>query len=649
MSDRHDDSASPGRRDAEAPRQTTLSGDEAPLPGSVFRDLKLVDRILDTVGAVIVVLDAKGRIVDFNTAFQSALGYRLSEVKGKTIWDVFLIPEEVEAVRRVFKTLVNGDFPMTFQNYLVGKDGARRLYAWSNTCTVDEQGAVDHVIGTGIDITLIEKSYKDLVRTERDKRRILNRAFEAIMTIDLKRNVVDMNSSARAILGYGEGPLGDLRMEDIVGESSLADLDEREREIAELGYNPLPIEAEIRRKDGSQGYVMALAELLREEGRPSGFQIFAMDITERKLMEKALRVGQERYKAVFNGSHDIVLIANRDGTITDANRAMEEFAGLRKEDMARMHIWDFVHPDSRNVKKLRFEEVLERGATPPEEMRFILPDGETRIVESYGVRILGDRGDQAVQIIGRDITDKKQAEKEIESAKREAVTYLDLLLHDVANFCTPVLAYSEIIAADDDADDEVKANASRIVDRTKGIASLIARLRQLTLLSSARDSEEPIKKSITEAISSASMSVVSAHPDKTPEMDIRVPPCCSEVMVDARIEDVLEHVIDNAVKFNQSTTPRVEVTCARRMDKRASWTIEVGDYGIGIPDYRKKEIFRRAEDYWDLKRGLGLGLFIATSILEKMEGQIWAEDRVPGDHAKGAKIVITLPEEEVKG
>jgi len=73
-----------------------------------------VSAILDTAAALIVVLDTKGRIVRFNHACERATGYTFDEVKGKSLWDLFILPEEadlVEGVRGCLRQLKGRPIP----------------------------------------------------------------------------------------------------------------------------------------------------------------------------------------------------------------------------------------------------------------------------------------------------------------------------------------------------------------------------------------------------------------------------------------------------------------------------------------------------------------------------------------------------------
>jgi PAS domain S-box-containing protein len=109
--------------------------------------------VLNTAGALIVVLDKEGRITRFNHACEALTGYSAAEVVGRAFWEFLIPPEELPGVRRVWEALQAGDFPNEHQNHWLAKDGSRRLIAWSNTAIVTPDGKVDSIIGTGLDMT----------------------------------------------------------------------------------------------------------------------------------------------------------------------------------------------------------------------------------------------------------------------------------------------------------------------------------------------------------------------------------------------------------------------------------------------------------------------------------------------------------------
>ncbi len=128
---------------------------------------ELIEAVLETAGALVVVLDSRGRILRFNRACEQTTGYSSEEVAGKAVWDFLLVPEEVEPVKAVFARLTTGEHRNEYENVWVSKDGRRRRIAWSNAVITSEEGVVNYVVGTGIDVTILKQIQERLRKTER--------------------------------------------------------------------------------------------------------------------------------------------------------------------------------------------------------------------------------------------------------------------------------------------------------------------------------------------------------------------------------------------------------------------------------------------------------------------------------------------------
>ena len=109
--------------------------------------------VIDTVGALIAILDREGKIVRFNRTCEQVTGYSFAEIKARLVWDVLIIPEEKSAVKAVFQRLLAGQIPNQYENHWLAKDGRRHLISWSNTALFNSEGEVEFAIATGIEIT----------------------------------------------------------------------------------------------------------------------------------------------------------------------------------------------------------------------------------------------------------------------------------------------------------------------------------------------------------------------------------------------------------------------------------------------------------------------------------------------------------------
>lgn len=69
----------------------------------------------------------------------------------------------------------------------------------------------------------------------------------------------------------------------------------------------------------------------------------------------------------------------------------------------------------------------------------------------------------------------------------------------------------------------------------------------------------------------------------------------------------------------------------------------VEDDSPGIPDAQKDKIFGRFRRGDTKASGKGLGLYLVKTLVEGYHGRVWVEDRIKGDHTKGARFIVMLP------
>jgi len=131
------------------------------------RQHEFIEAVLETAGALVVVMDHQGRILRFNRACEHTTGYSSEEVLGKAVWELLLVADEIEPVKEVFTRLRAGESRSEHETVWISKDGRRRRIAWSNTVITDQQGAMEYVVATGIDVTLLKQIQDQLRKTER--------------------------------------------------------------------------------------------------------------------------------------------------------------------------------------------------------------------------------------------------------------------------------------------------------------------------------------------------------------------------------------------------------------------------------------------------------------------------------------------------
>lgn len=155
------------------------------------------EAVMDTVGALIIVLDHDGRIVQFNRACETLTGYDFEEVNGRHVWDLFLLPEERDDVRKVFTGIRRLPEQSRHENYWLSKDGGKLLIEWSNTAILGPDGEFLYGIGTGIDIT----ERRQAESTVRKLSSAVEQAANGVVIIDREGMVEYVNPAYAEISG----------------------------------------------------------------------------------------------------------------------------------------------------------------------------------------------------------------------------------------------------------------------------------------------------------------------------------------------------------------------------------------------------------------------------------------------------------------
>ena len=116
-----------------------------------------------------------------------------------------------------------------------------------------------------------------------------------------------------------------------------------------------------KRKDGSNVEIQVVATVVRDNDRKAiAIMGSALDITDRKRAEQALRESEGKYRSLFEESRDAVIMTTRDGVLEDANQAFFDLFGFTREEVQGMDILNiYLDPADR----LRFRQDIERDGS----------------------------------------------------------------------------------------------------------------------------------------------------------------------------------------------------------------------------------------------------------------------------------------------
>ena len=276
--------------------------------------------MLETVPAVVVVLDAQGRLVELNRAGEELTGYSGEElrIRGRKLWETGLVPEEEQSgTREVFARLRAGDFPNRYENHWITKDGRWRLLSWRNSAVLDEYGEVSRVIGTAVDVTDERRALEALQESAERFRATLQALVDPLVLLTAARDadgtVVDFvcafaNDAACAVNGVTREELIGRRLLEFLPESRSSGLFDAFVRVIETG-EPF-IEDDLVFAVGGDGEQTERHLDIRVTSVGDQVAVTWIDATERRRVEAQLGASEQRFDAALGSMLDSLSVVS---------------------------------------------------------------------------------------------------------------------------------------------------------------------------------------------------------------------------------------------------------------------------------------------------------------------------------------------------
>jgi signal transduction histidine kinase len=240
----------------------------------------------------------------------------------------------------------------------------------------------------------------------------------------------------------------------------------------------------------------------------------------------------------------------------------------------------------------------------------------------------------------QELLKKKNAQIEeyahrLEMSNFELNQFAHVASHDLKEPLRMISNYSQLLekAVRDTLNEDHKDYLFYINDGAKRLMNVIQSLLQLSKIESAQKRNlVPMNEVLEEVKKTLQLPIIERNADIK---STSLPNIFGDRIY---IAQLLQNLVGNAIKYNTSANPKIEISC---QDNDTAYVFEVADNGIGIPgQYREKVfiIFQRLHSRNEYD-GTGIGLAICKKIVDSMNGKIWIEDSPLG----GTKFCISIP------
>lgn len=363
---------------------------------------------------------------------------------------------------------------------------------------------------------------------------------------------------------------------------------------------------------------------------------------ERQLREQELRERTEHLSALVETTPECIKTVAPDGTLLQMNPAGLEMVEADSEsDVTGKCVYNLIAPEHRETFR-EFNEQICQGESGTLEFDIIGLDGTRRHMETHAAPLHRPDGTIAHVALTRDITEQVEREAELErtiyqlqQSNNRLQQFAYAASHDLQEPLRMISSYLQLL--EDRYRDELDEDAQDFIDFAVGGADrmrlMVDDLLAFSQIEQADGEFDPVEgDAIIDRV--------------TDDLQLQIEENDAEVVSESlptvvgdseQLEQLVNNLISNAIKYNNSDTPRVGITAEQRADH---WVFSVADNGIGIdPDNTERifEVFKRLH-HDDEYSGTGIGLSLCQEIVENHGGKIWV-DSEPGE---GSTFFFTL-------
>ncbi len=618
--------------------------------------------IIESAMDAILTIDDGQRILLFNRAAERMFGYDAKRVIGQPL-DRF-IPERfraahVQHIRRFSSTgVTNRTMGAMGELWGLRSDGSE----FPIEASISQTETTGRKLFTVIlrDVTERKRAEAAVRRSQAQLTGIIQSATDAILTVDSEQNVVLFNTAAEKMFGCSAQEALGKPIECFIPQRFRFDHRTHIRRFGETGVTSRimgrlsPLAA--LRTNGEEFPIEASISQIETDGKKL-FTVIIRDITERKRIEEALRMSEERFRLLLDGVKDYAIyMLDLEGRVMSWNAGAARMKGYSSEEIIGKNFSCFyTHEAQKNGKPLKeLQEAMASGRFEEEGLR-VRKDGTSFWAYIVITPLYDDTGAlRGFSKVARDITERRKAEEEIrklnqeleqrveartaelQATNKELEAFTYSVSHDLRAPLRHIAGFSKMLAEETENSlaPEGRHYLQRIQDGIRRMGNLVDDLLSLT-----RIGRHELRPQVTGLDSIVRDVLDELKPDtEKREIEWKIGSLPYVEGDPSLLRVVFQNLLSNAIKYTRPRSKAIIEVGTEIIS--GEYVVYVRDNGVGFNTKYADKLFgvfqrhHRAEDF----EGTGVGLATVQRIIQKHGGRIWADAELD----KGATFYLTL-------
>lgn len=500
---------------------------------------------------------------------------------------------------------------------------------------------------------------EELRETRELLRQVIDTVPASICATDQDGKVLFANTMAAKRVGLtpeeavGRPRGGGLQSDDIKRHETL------DRRIFEGKDDVLTFEEELADPDGeARTYLTVKSPLVGGEGEVSGIVTVALDITDRKEVERVAQRQRSHLGVVIDNIPDWIYATDESHRITLANLAVARAFHTTPDEMVGKSFDEFVEAADRvEADRKANIEVLSSGkAAELPEVSTSDVFGERQWLRTLKLPFVSSTGEIEVLSVTTEVTAQhvaqevlREAKEQAEAANRNKTEFLANLSHELRTPLNHIMGFAQVMAEESYGphnDPRYRDYANNIHESGNHLLAILNDILDVSRLETGVWQLVERQVDLNRVVDSV-LRIVKERTDRAgltleKQLDEHLP----DVMADERmVRQMLLNLLSNASKFTEEGG-RITVESRRLEDGEVALTVR--DTGVGIDQQDFETVltpFGQVENAMSRKNvGTGLGLSLVKSMIELHGGEVAIESAL----GEGASITLVFPATRVK-
>jgi PAS domain S-box-containing protein len=390
---------------------------------------KKLSEIFNGISDGLILVNKKGYIVEANKSLLEVSGYKREELVGKHILKTgaYIDNKSKKLILDAFlKRITIGNKLKTAVVDFKTKRGEIKKTEITSSL-IRKEGKIDSMVVLLKDVTERARMENEMKESEKKFRGLFERANDGFIYLDNFGKISDCNKKTAKIFG---GTKKDLLGKNFtkLGIFSAKDIPRLLTNFRNvLAGKETRLELVIKNKKGQEILLEALGTVISISGKIHGVFVIVRDITERKKIEKNLKENEEKYRNLVENMKDSVSIVDVKGRILFGNKASEKLTGYKLKEKIGQSVFDVLPKEQLPFYMKKITEALKRKAFLSFETEVINKAGKRIPVETSG-QLIDYGGKRAIQIVTRNISERKKAEREMSRLSSAVKTFSDSIV-----------------------------------------------------------------------------------------------------------------------------------------------------------------------------------------------------------------------------